>query len=229
MRKVVSGLVSFEGLGLAPHFRRAVQAGEIEVEEYSEHTLICRLQAQAYRLPFVPTKAGLGTDMVDLHPETTRVETDPATGETYVACTPLAVDVAIVHAHAGDARWATSASIPKLVWMDNEVVNAAATTIGTVERIIDHGRSSPSPHRTTYPRFMVDAVVEAPWGAYPDLVLPDLRPRHARSSTPTARRCATRWSGSVLGGAGRRPGDAGRVPRRQRRRPVAGRLARGTR
>ena len=68
VRKVVSGLVSLEGFGLAPRFRAAVQSGEVEIEEYSEHTLICRLQAAGYGLPFVPTKAGLGTDMLALHP-----------------------------------------------------------------------------------------------------------------------------------------------------------------
>jgi glutaconate CoA-transferase subunit A len=171
VRKVVSGLISFEGLGLAPHFRRAAQAGEIEVEEYSEHTLICRLQAQAYRLPFVPTKAGLGTDMVDLHADTTRVETDASTGEQYVACTALPVDVAIVHAHAADPAGNVRVD-PKLVWMDNEVVNAAATTICSVERIVPHQSFVNEPERTTYPRFMVDAVVEAPFGAYPTSCFP---------------------------------------------------------
>src|SRR5262245_25600165 len=50
VRTVVSGLVSLEGFGLAPRFRAAVQAGQVEIEEYSEHTLICRLQAAAYRI-----------------------------------------------------------------------------------------------------------------------------------------------------------------------------------
>ena len=81
VRTVVSGLVSLEGFGLAPRFRAAVQAHEVEIEEYSEHTLICRLQAAAYRIPYMPTKAGLGTDMLALHPETTREQADPATGE----------------------------------------------------------------------------------------------------------------------------------------------------
>ncbi len=72
VRRVVSGLVSLEGFGLAPLHRAAVQRGDVIMDEYSEHTLICRLQATAYRLPFVPTRAGLGTDMVGLHPDTTR-------------------------------------------------------------------------------------------------------------------------------------------------------------
>lgn len=169
--KVISGLISFEGLGLAPNFRAAVQRGEVEVEEYSEHTLICRLQAAAYGLPFMPTKAGLGTDMVDLHPDTTRVTSDPITGAMYVACTPLPVDVAIVHAHSADLAGNVRVD-PKLIWMDNEIVNAARRTVVTVEEIVPHQVFVDEPHRTTYPRFMVDVVAEAPYGAYPTANFP---------------------------------------------------------
>jgi glutaconate CoA-transferase subunit A len=170
-RRVLSGLVSFEGLGLAPKFRAAVQAGEIEIEEYSEHTLICALQAETYKLPFMPTRAGIGTDMPALHPETTRLATDVATGRLYLACTPLKVDVAVVHAHAADSRGNVRVD-PKLLWMDNELINAADTRIATVERIVDHAEFTAEPHRTTYPHFMIDAVVEVPWGAYPSSMYP---------------------------------------------------------
>jgi glutaconate CoA-transferase subunit A len=174
VRRVVSGLVSLEGFGLAPRFRAAVQAGEVEIEEYSEHTLICRLQAAAHRLPFVPTKAGLGTDMIGLHPETTRLESDPATGEAYVACTPLPIDIGIVHATAADRRGNVRVD-PKLVWMDAEVVRASATAIVTVERIVSEAVFVAEPARTTYPRFTVDVVAEAPWGAYPTSCFPSYR------------------------------------------------------
>jgi glutaconate CoA-transferase, subunit A len=170
--RVVSGLVSFEGFGLAPNFRVAVQSGQVALEEYSEHLLIARMQAAAYHLPFMPTKAGIGTDVLALHPETTRLETDPATGETYVAATPLPVDVAVVHAHAADERGNVRVD-PKLVWMDSEVVKAAATTIATVERIVPERSFRAEPQRTTYPRFVIDAVVEVPWGAYPTSNFPD--------------------------------------------------------
>ncbi len=172
VRKVVTGLVSFEGFGLAPNFRRAAQAGDIEVEEYSEHLLICRLQAAAYRLPFVPTKAGIGTDVLDLHPDTTRLERDSATGELYVACTPLPLDVGIVHAHEAD-RLGNVRVNPKLIWMDSDIVRAAAATIVTVERMADHATFVAAPEHTTYPRFTVDAVVEVPWGAYPTSLFPE--------------------------------------------------------
>lgn len=171
VERVVAGLVSFEGFGLAPAFRAAVQAGDVALEEYSEHLLIARLQAAAFRLPFVPTKAGLGTDVLDLHPETTRLEEDPATGEPYVAATPLPVDVAVVHASAAD-QFGNTRVDPKLTWMDSEIVKAAATTVVTVEQVVPHREFTDSPERTTYPRFMVDAVCEVPWGAWPTSCFP---------------------------------------------------------
>ena len=171
VRRVVSGLVSLEGFGLAPRFRAAVQAGQVEIEEYSEHTLICRLQAAAHRLPFVPTRAGLGTDMLGLHPATLRLEHDPVSEEPYVACTPLPLDFGIVHATEASTRGNVRVD-PKLIWMDGEVARAAATTIVTVERIVPEATFVAAPARTTYPRFTVDVVVEAPWGAYPTSAFP---------------------------------------------------------
>ena len=172
VRKLISGLVSFEGMGLAPNFRRAVESGEVIFEEYSEYLLIARLKAAASNLPFIPTKAGLGTDVIGLHPETTRLEKDPVTGQAYVACTPLSVDLALVHAHAADKAGNVRVE-PRLVWMDSEIVNVADKTIVSVERIVPHSSFVAEPHRTTWPRFMVDAVTEVPWGAYPTSCYPD--------------------------------------------------------
>ena len=170
--RVISGLVSFEGFGLAPHFRAAVQRGSVVMEEYSEHTLICRLQAAAHRLPFVPTRAGLGTDMLGLHPDTTRSEVDPESGRYYVACTPLPVDVAVVHVHEADAD-GDARVLPKLVWMDADLVKAATTTIVTTERVVTHSSFVAAPEHTSYPRFLVDAVATAPYGAWPTACFPE--------------------------------------------------------
>lgn len=172
--RVVAGLISFEGFGLAPHFRRGVESGKVTMEEYSEHLLICRLQAQARHLPFMPTVAGLGTDVPALHATSgaLRVETDAATGRPYVACTPLAIDAAVVHVHEADIAGNARVN-PKLIWMDSEIVNAADRTIVTAERIVDTASFTAEPHRTTYPRFMVDGVCEAPRGAFPTSCFPD--------------------------------------------------------
>ena len=174
VKKVISGLVSFEGLGLAPSFRTGVQSGLVEIEEYSEDLLICRLRAQAWNLPFVPTKAGLGTDLISLHEETgtIRAEVDEVTGEHYVACTRLPVDVALVHAHSADELGNVRVD-PKLIWMDNEIVNAAERTFVSVERYVEHTEVTAEPHRTTYPHFMVSGVSLAELGAYPCSCFPE--------------------------------------------------------
>jgi glutaconate CoA-transferase subunit A len=169
VRKVVTGLVSLEGFGLAPHFRRAAERGEVEVEEWSEHTLICALQAGAAGLPFVPTKAGLGTDMPALHPERTEV-VEHRRG-TFLACGPIRPDVGVVHVHEADPR-GNCRVLPKLVWMDSEIVKAARTVVVTAERIVSERSFRAAPERTSYPGFAVDAVVEAPLGAYPTSLFP---------------------------------------------------------
>jgi glutaconate CoA-transferase subunit A len=133
---------------------------------------VCRLQAAAYRLPFVPTRAGLGTDMVTLHPDTTRVDADPDTGQRYVACTPLPLDFAIVHVNEAD-ELGNARMEPRLVWMDGELVKAAAATIVTAERIVATSTFRDRPGDTAYPHFVVDTVARAPWGAYPTSCLPE--------------------------------------------------------
>lgn len=166
VRRVVAAMVGFEGFGLAPNFRRAVEAGDVTYHEFSELLLITRLQAAARHLPFLPTRAGLGTDVLTTHPEATRLEHDPVTGEPYVAATPLPIDVALVHADAADVRGTTRVE-PRLVWADGELVAAAATTIVTTEALVPTADFVAAPEATTWPRFLVDAVVEVPWGAWP--------------------------------------------------------------
>lgn len=173
IRRVITGLVSLEGFGLAQHFRQGVQNGQIIVEEYSEHLLICRLQAQAHGLPFVPTRAGLGTDILGLHSNTgtVREEVDPVTGEHYVACTRLPIEIALVHCHEAD-HIGNARVNPKLIWMDNELVNAAASTIVSTEEIVETDVFRAEPWRTTYPSFMTNTVVPAPFGALPTSMFP---------------------------------------------------------
>jgi glutaconate CoA-transferase, subunit A len=172
LRKLTMGLTSFEGFGLAPNFRRAAQSGAVEVEEWSERTLICAFQAAAAGVPFMPTRAGLGTDMPALHPERTWEMVDERSGQRFLACGALKPDVAVVHVHEAD-RLGNARVNPKLVWFDAEAVKAAGTVIVTAERIVDTDSFRAAPERTSYPAYAVDHVVEAPRGAWPTACWPD--------------------------------------------------------
>jgi len=172
VKRLIMGLTSFEGFGLAPLFRRAAEAGAIEVEEYSEHTLICMLAAAAAGVPFMPTRSGLGTSMIDLHPERTREVLDAASGMRYVACAALKPDIAVIHAHEADTL-GNVRMLPKMIWMDTEMVKAAGRVIVTAERIVETDSFRAEPERTAFPAFAVDHVVHAPRGAWPTACWPE--------------------------------------------------------
>lgn len=172
LRRLIMGLTSFEGFGLAPSFRMAAQTGAVEIEEWSEHTLICALQAAAAGVPFMPTRAGLGTDMPALHPERTWEAVDERSGERYLACAAIKPDVAVIHVHEADAL-GNARMNPKLVWFDTELVKAARKVIVTAERIVDTESFRAAPERTSIPSFAVDHVIEAPRGAWPTACWPE--------------------------------------------------------
>ncbi len=172
VRKLVMALTSFEGFGLAPSFRRAAETGAIEVEEWSERTLICAFQAAAAGVPFMPTRSGLGTDMVALHPDRTWEMVDDRSGQRFLACAAVKPDVAVVHVHEAD-RAGNARVNPKLVWFDSELVKAADKVIVTAERIIDTDEFRAAPERTSYPGYVVDHVIQAPRGAWPTASWPE--------------------------------------------------------
>ena len=66
---VVSGFVSLDSIPLEPHYQAARQNGTITPAEWDEGMLLLGLQAAAWRVPFLPTRAGLGSDVLALMPD----------------------------------------------------------------------------------------------------------------------------------------------------------------
>jgi glutaconate CoA-transferase subunit A len=85
LRKLVFGFVSLDLIPLEPNFRAARQAGSIEVMEIDEGLVYTGLRAAAMRLPFLPARAGLGSDAERLNPELKTVKSPYADGETLLA------------------------------------------------------------------------------------------------------------------------------------------------
>ena len=172
VRRLIMGLTSFEGFGLAPLFRRAAETRAIEVEEYSEHTMICMLQAAAAGVPYMPTRAGLGTEVISLHPERTREMVDEHSGMRFVACAALRPDIAVIHAHEADVL-GNVRMLPKMIWFDTEMVKAAKCVIVTAERIVDTDSFRAAPELTAFPGYAIDHVIHAPRGAWPTACWPE--------------------------------------------------------
>src|SRR5688572_30181431 len=102
VRKVVYAFVSLDSIPLEPHFRNARQSGTVTTQELDEGMFLLGLQAAAWRVPFLPTRVGLGSDVLRLDPDLKTVRSPYADGEELVAMPALNLDVALIHMNRGD-------------------------------------------------------------------------------------------------------------------------------
>lgn len=91
--------------------------------------------------------------------------TDPFTGQTWAAIPAIKPDWAIIHVHEADE--AGNVRIQGAKYDDILKAKAAAHVLVTCERLIPVSETAAHPERTDLPGFLVDAVVEAPRGAWP--------------------------------------------------------------
>lgn len=166
---VEQSYVGFEqDFGLAPAYRRAAQNGRLEIRETCCYTLLQQLRAAEYGLPFIPVRGIVGSDVLDLHPEFSEV-TCPFTGQRLVAVPPLSPDVALIHGLLADQRG--NVHIRRPLVLDERFAFASQRVVVSVERITSTDEVSAA--GITIPYFLVDAVVEAPFGAHPTWCYPN--------------------------------------------------------
>ena len=165
--RLIGAAVSMEQFGLCQQYRQAVENGRIRVEEISETILNARLGAGARNLPFLPTRGGIGSDLIALNPDNLKMLSDPFGGFPVLACRALVPDVALIHAHRAD-RFGNIQYEPTVLWPDIGIMpKAAKRVIVSAEEIVDSEILRRHPDHTILPGFMVDAVVEVPYGAHP--------------------------------------------------------------
>ncbi|MBI2217537.1 MAG: CoA transferase subunit A [Candidatus Rokubacteria bacterium] len=149
--------------GVSKIMREHVEGGKVVYEEWSHLALGLRFRAAAMGVPFLPALTMLGSDLVAIGPMKTVI--DPYTGTTLAAIPALYPDVAILHVHRAD-RFG-NCQIDGYPHMDADIARAASTVLVTAEALIPDEEVRRHPDRTVIPGFLVDAVVPAPWGAFP--------------------------------------------------------------
>jgi glutaconate CoA-transferase subunit A len=149
--------------GLSRIIREFVEGGNACFEEWSHFALGLRYKAAAMGIPFLPTLSMLGSDL--LTRAGARTMACPFTGETLCLVPALFPDVAVIHVHRADCFG--NAQIDGYAHMDADLAAAAATVILSAEEIVSSDEIRRTADRTVIPFFAVDAVVEAPFGAYP--------------------------------------------------------------
>ncbi len=179
--------IAYAGSGrFAPtciRFRKAVESCKLIVEDYSNYQMTLRFMAGAMGVPFLPTRSGLGTDIVEKWgfpkelrqadeklPNQKLVTIDNPFGEwgtspKLVLVPAINPDVTIIHVQQADRRG--NARIQGLTFADVEQAKACRHLIITCEELVAEEFLKQEPDHNQIPFIHVDAVVPVPWGAYP--------------------------------------------------------------
>ena len=150
-------------LGYGSYIGQAVCEGRVKVYEWTNGGLALRMLAGARGVPFLPTRDLLGSDNMTF--SAAKVIEDPYTGLPVAIVPALNPDVAFLHVHQADIYGDARIFGTNLFAL--EAAMASHRVIISAEEIVDHEEFRKDPMRTTIPYFLVDAVVHAPFGAYP--------------------------------------------------------------
>lgn len=161
-------------------FKKSIQDGTIEFEDYSNYQMSLRFLAGALSIPFIPTKSGLGSDLINFEgfseetrkgykvaPKKYAIIGNPFNGdEDKVVLLPaLNPDVALIHAqYVGEDG---TVRIKGLTFADIEEAKSADIVIVTCEEIVPSSFIRLDPDQNSLPPFFVDAIVKVPYGAHP--------------------------------------------------------------
>ena len=164
-------------------FRKAVQEGTLEIEDYTNFQMTLRFMAGAMGVPFLPTVSSLGTDLVKVWgfskemreqnpkiPNRKMVVMDNPFGDwmdtSKVVLVPaIQTDVTILHVQEADKQG--TGRIEGLTFADVEQAKSAKHLILTCEELVPTDELRENPDRNNIPFIHVDAVVPLPHGAYP--------------------------------------------------------------
>jgi acyl CoA:acetate/3-ketoacid CoA transferase alpha subunit len=150
--------------GLSPSSRRMVETGQCKViAETSNAGYQWRLLAAMMGLSFIPSRNLLSTDTGRY--SSCKVVKDPFTGKPINLIPAAYPDVAFIHVHRCDASG--NAQIDSILVEDFELSRCARRLIITTEEIVDSEFIRREPWKTKIPFFVVDAVVEVPYGSHP--------------------------------------------------------------
>ena len=155
--------LGYEVYGLSPVLRRAAQSGALKVNEWSNAALAWRLKAAALGVPFIPVRVMMGTDTFKY--SSAKVVECPFTGEKVCLLPATMLDVGIIHVHRADEYG--NCQIDGISGFAFETARASRRLIISCEEIIETDKIREYPEKTIIPWYLVDAVVEAPFGSHP--------------------------------------------------------------
>lgn len=164
VRTISAVFISFEQFGLAPHFRRAAEAGSIEVREMDGPGIAGGLRAGACDLPWMPIP-DLGTDLPRVNPGTYQALPAEPGGRPMLKVPAINPDLVLLHGQRGDEHG--NVIHAGASFFDVLMAQAAKRVVVSVDRIVSHAEIRRDSRLVKLPSAFVHAIVEAPGGAHP--------------------------------------------------------------
>ena len=156
--------IGMEVYGISNCLRREVESGRVEhCVEWSNAAIAWRFKAAAMGVPFIPTRSMLGTDTMKY--SAAKVVEDPFTGDPIALLPALILDVGLIHVHRADKYG--NCQIDGISGFAFEMARASKRLLISTEMIVPTEEIRRQPDRTIIPYYLVDAVVEAPFGSHP--------------------------------------------------------------
>ncbi|MFD8543288.1 CoA transferase subunit A [Streptomyces sp. NPDC059649] len=180
IRTLVAAFATLDSVPLEPNFGAARQRAAFEMVELDEAMVMWGLTAAAHRLPFMPIRAGLGSDVMAVNPRLRTVRSPYEDGEELVAVPALRLDAALVHLNRADVHGNGQYLGPD-PYFDDLFCQAADRAYVSCERIVDTADllKADGPQSLLVKRAFVHGVVETPNGAHFTSCVPD----HDRDET----------------------------------------------
>ncbi|MCB8904698.1 MULTISPECIES: CoA-transferase [unclassified Streptomyces] len=172
IRRLVAPFVTLDSVPLEPHYRAARERGAFELTELDEAMFMWGLHAAANRLPFLPVRAGLGSDVMRVNPGLRTVTSPYEDGEEFVAVPALRMDAALVHLNRAD-RLGNGQYLGPDPYFDDLFCEAADSAYVSCERVVDSFGPDTVPQTLLVSRHSVTGVVETPNGAHFTSCVPD--------------------------------------------------------
>lgn len=172
VKKLIFAFVTLDFIPLEPYFRQARQNGAMEIMEVDEGMMLMGLRAASMNAPFIPTRVGLGTDVLTRNPGLKLVDS-PYDDRQWVAMPALHMDVSLLHVDRADARGVCQIKGPDL-YMDEYFARAAKKTFVSCDELVDSSafESEAEARFVFWERAHTTGVVHVPGGAHPSSCAP---------------------------------------------------------
>lgn len=190
IRKLVAPFATLDSVPLEPHFRAARERGAFEMTELDEAMFMWGLHAAANRLPFLPVRAGIGSDVMRVNPGLRTVTSPYEDAETFVAVPALRMDAALVHMNRAD-RHGNAQYLGPDPYFDDLFCEAADEAYVSCEQLVDTAEltKDAAPQTLLISRHSVTGVVRTPNGAHFTSCVPD----HDRDEAFVRHYAGTPW------------------------------------